>query len=233
MKTLVVLSGGMDSVTVLHHYHSLGHEVEAISFDYGQRHSKELDCAAWQCEQLGIKHQVITLAFFPYVAGETTLIASNGKEVPDGHYEDENMKQTVVPYRNTILASIAASYASTIGAKTLALGIHQGDHAIYPDCRPDFLEALNACFNLGDWNPVQVEAPFIEMNKEDILTIGFTLDIDYSKTWTCYHGDDEPGYSGASVERAEAFFNLGEKDPTFTDEGWDKMVNYLQQLEKK
>ena len=202
---IIILSGGMDSVTLLHHLvKNLDCTVHAISYNYGQKHSKELECAKYQCELLGVEHHIIELPFVNELFDSNLL--QSGDEIPEGHYEDENMKQTVVPNRNMIMMSIAVGYGCSKKADWLAIGVHDGDHAIYPDCRHEFIDAFTKAVELCDWHPFTIYAPFQALDKKGILEIGMPLEVDYDHTWTCYKGGDEPcGVCGSCVERDEAF----------------------------
>ncbi len=213
-KGVMILSGGMDSVTLLHFLvKHLRCEMAAISFDYGQKHVKELECAKKNCEELKVEHHVIALPFIDELFSSALL--KKGEEIPEGHYEAENMKQTVVPNRNMILSAIAVGFGQSRSAGFLSLGVHAGDHAIYPDCRMEFIDAFRKTVELSDWNPFTVKAPFLRMTKKEILEIGFGLTppVNYTQTWTCYKGEDRPcGKCGACQERAEAFEKLGIQD---------------------
>lgn len=214
-KGVLILSGGMDSVTLLHFLTKhLQCEMNAVSFNYGQKHKKELKYAKKQCEELGVEHHIIDLPFVGTLF-ESALL-SGGADIPEGHYQAENMKQTVVPNRNMIMSSIAVGYGQSINADFLALGVHAGDHAIYPDCREEFIEALRKAVELSDWNPFTIFAPFQRMTKIEILEIGHQLHppVDYAKTWTCYKGGEEAcGKCGSCQERLEAFEKIGMTDP--------------------
>src|SRR6185295_5111429 len=155
---LLVYSGGLDSTVLLYQLLEQKYEVRASSFFYGQKHEKELTIAQKNCQNLGVPHETLNIPLHEYFA--STLLQGGG-EIPEGHYEAENMKQTVVPMRNLIFASIAAGYAASHGIKKIALAVHAGDHAIYPDCRPEFFTALNQTLALADWNEVQTETPFL------------------------------------------------------------------------
>ena len=216
MKSVVVLSGGLDSTTVLYGEKRIAEEVFAISFDYGQRHKKELDMAKATCEKLGINHKIIDLSCIKELVSNSCL--TSDKEVPEGNYTDENMKSTVVPNRNMIMASIAIAYAINIDADTVALGVHAGDHAIYPDCRPEFIEALKNIAAVCDYKIIDILTPFLLWDKSEIVKRGIELGVDYSLTWTCYKGLDKPcGKCGSCAERAEAFRNNGIIDPLLCD----------------
>lgn len=211
-KIVVVLSGGMDSVTMLHKLHSEGNELKAISFNYGQRHSKELEMAKENCKILGIDHKLIDITFLKQVISNSAL--TGDIEVPEGHYEDENMKLTVVPNRNMILASIAIGYAVNEDYEAIALGVHAGDHAIYPDCREEFIKALNQVAMIANYKGIEVLAPFQHDTKIEILKAGLEIGVDYSKSWTCYKGLDKAcGKCGSCQERLEAFAICNATDP--------------------
>lgn len=213
MKTIIVLSGGMDSTTLLYRLISEGKEVKAISFNYGQRHSRELEQAAITCRNLGVEHKVVDLGFMRELASNSAL-TSDSIEVPEGHYEAENMKTTVVPNRNMIMASIAIGWAVNLDYDEVALGVHAGDHAIYPDCRPEFIEALRHISALANFKSIGICAPYLFVDKGDIAIEGKELGVDYSTTHTCYKGEVVPcGKCGACQERAEAFTKAQAADP--------------------
>jgi len=170
MKSVVVLSGGLDSTTILYGEKRIAEEVFAISFNYGQRHKKELDMAKATCEKLGVSHKIIDLSCIKELVSNSCL--TSDIEVPEGNYADENMKSTVVPNRNMIMASIAIAYAINIGADEVVLGVHSGDHAIYPDCRPEFIEALQKVAEVCDYKKIIVRAPFLYNDKGQIIEKG-------------------------------------------------------------
>ena len=189
MKVVVLVSGGMDSVTALYHAASEHEVVAGLSFDYGSKHNhKELPLAAWHCEQLGVPHQIVPLSFMDDLF-ESDLLKSGG-DIPEGHYEAENMKQTVVPFRNGIMMAIAAGFAESIEAGGLVIAAQSGDHAIYPDCREDFMKPMAEAITAGTYADVQVLRPFIDQRKEDIVSRGSELGIDFSQTWSCYKGGE-------------------------------------------
>ncbi|EON92130.1 queuosine biosynthesis protein QueC [Marinobacter lipolyticus SM19] len=209
---VVIYSGGMDSFTLLHLARARGHQVHALSFDYGQRHVRELEYARNVCEEAGIPHKVIDISALGAVMAGSALTAD--VDVPEGHYEEDSMKATVVPNRNMILLSLATGYAVTAGAGAVWYGAHGGDHAIYPDCRPEFVEKMDAVCRVANYEPVAIEAPFMAMDKSAILAEGLKLNLDYSQTWTCYNGRDRAcGRCGSCVERREAFATHGLVDP--------------------
>lgn len=214
MKTTVLLSGGMDSVTALYHA-AAEHEVtDALSFDYGSKHNHcEIPYARHHAEKFGVRHTVIPLGFM----GEhfASDLLQSGGEVPDGHYEEESMKRTVVPFRNGIMLSIAAGLAESRGCESLVIAAHAGDHAIYPDCREPFMQAMSAAIREGTYAAVQVLRPFIHLTKSQIAARGAELGVDFAMTWSCYKGGAlHCGTCGTCVERKEAFALAGLTDPT-------------------
>lgn len=212
MKVLAVVSGGMDSVTMLHDLVAQGHEVSVVSFNYGQRHVKELDVARANAKKLGLNYKIIDMAFMAQLLDNSALTGDT--DVPEGHYEADNMKLTVVPNRNMIMASIAVGLAVNNGQEAVALGVHSGDHAIYPDCRPEFIKELNDVTQIANYEPITILAPYIDKDKTSIIKRGLEIGVDYSKTWTCYKGLAKAcGKCGSCQERLEAFNNNNTKDP--------------------
>jgi len=211
-KAVIILSGGMDSTTLLYDVKSLGFDTFALSFDYNQKHNKELEYAKKTCKQLNVPHKILDLNILNEIA--PSCLTRDDWEVPEGNYADENMKQTVVPNRNMVMISLATSYAIGIGAKYLFYGAHAGDHDIYPDCRKEFIDAMETAISLCDWNKVYFLAPYCDIDKGDIVIIGKKLGVDYSLTWTCYKGKEKAcGKCGSCTERLEAFKKAGMKDP--------------------
>ncbi len=204
----------MDSVTALYHAHAAGSVSVAVSFDYGSKHNaRELSYARWHCDALGIRHEVIHLDFFTRIFQSSLL--QGGAAIPDGHYAEENMKQTVVPFRNGIMLAIAAGIAENEGAGRLVIAAHAGDHAIYPDCRESFMQGMAQAVREGTYAQVSIDRPFISMDKAAIATRGTLLGVDYQKTWSCYKGGEiHCGTCGTCVERREAFLLANLTDPT-------------------
>ncbi|ROR97988.1 7-cyano-7-deazaguanine synthase [Sinobacterium caligoides] len=216
-KVVVIYSGGMDSYTVLNKALQQGHEVFALSFNYGQKHSRELICAKQVCEDRGVTHKMSDITAIADLLQSSSLVSSD-IAVPEGHYEAESMKSTVVPNRNMILISLAIGYAVDIGAEAVWYGAHSGDHTIYPDCRPEFVEKMNEVSRLANFEVVDVYAPYLYKNKTDILRDGLAMDLDYGETWTCYKGLEKAcGLCGSCVERLEAFAALERRDPVAYD----------------
>ena len=210
--SLIIVSGGMDSVTLVHEY--CERIALAVSFDYGSNHNqREIAYARLHCGRLGIEHIVIPLEFMQRYFKSSLL--EGAEAIPEGHYEDENMKSTVVPFRNGIMLSIAAGMAESRGLKYVMMANHGGDHAIYPDCRPEFITAIDAAAKAGTYVDVAIEAPYTNISKTDIARRGKSLAIDYSETWSCYKGGQvHCGTCGTCVERKEALREAGIADPT-------------------
>jgi 7-cyano-7-deazaguanine synthase len=217
-KVVVLVSGGMDSVTALYDAARKYRVIAGISFNYGAKHNdREIPFAAYHCRKLGIRHEVISLDFMNRLFKSDLL--KGGGEIPEGHYEESTMKQTVVPFRNGIMLSIVAGFAESKGAQGLVIAAHSGDHAIYPDCREDFMRAMGDAIRLGTYVQVEVIRPFIKMNKAEIAKRGRELGVDFGYTWSCYKGGEiHCGKCGTCVERREAFMLAGMKDPTVYEE---------------
>ncbi|TLD71846.1 7-cyano-7-deazaguanine synthase QueC [Phragmitibacter flavus] len=214
MKTLVLLSGGMDSVTALYWAAREHDVVGAVSFDYGSKHNaNEIPMAAWHAQQLGIPHDVIELDFINRLF--TSDLLQSGGDIPDGHYEEQSMKRTVVPFRNGIMLSIACGVAESREADALVIAAHSGDHAIYPDCREPFMLAMADAMKHGTYVGIKLLRPFIDADKTEIARRGNAMGIDYAMTWSCYKGGEiHCGQCGTCVERREAFQLADLADPT-------------------
>ncbi len=211
-KVVVIYSGGMDSFTVLHNAIRAGHEVYALSFNYGQRHVKELVCAQNVCQELGIHHKIVDISAINQLIGGSSL--TSDIDVPEGHYAADNMKSTIVPNRNMILLSLAVGYAVSLDAQAVYYGAHSGDHFIYPDCRPEFVQKMHDVCQIANYEPVAIVSPYLQQTKIDILKDGLAMGLDYSKTWTCYNGREKAcGKCGSCQERLEAFALNQSTDP--------------------
>jgi 7-cyano-7-deazaguanine synthase len=219
MKTIVICSGGLDSVSLAHMV-AQDHELAGlISFDYGQRHRKELDYAALCAQRLGVPHDIIDLR--PVGAVLTGSALTDDVDVPDGHYAEDSMKVTVVPNRNAIMLTVAFGAAAARGADAVATAVHGGDHFIYPDCRPAFTEAFEAMQKLAldGYADVSLFTPFVHRSKADIVTEGARVNTPFDQTWSCYKGGEHHcGRCGTCVERREAFHLAGIPDPTTYDD---------------
>lgn len=209
---VIIVSGGMDSITLL--YERKDEIALGISFDYGSNHNaREIPFARMHCERLGIRHLVINLSFIHQYFKSSLL--SGAEKIPEGSYDDDNMKSTVVPFRNGIMLSIAVGIAESEGLKKVFIANHGGDHAIYPDCREEFIEAINAASQAGTYEHVRILAPYTNITKTDIALRGKQLGIDYSETWSCYKGGEvHCGKCGTCVERKQALREAGLEDTT-------------------
>ncbi|WDZ88582.1 7-cyano-7-deazaguanine synthase QueC [Nocardiopsis sp. HUAS JQ3] len=213
---VVVFSGGMDSTTLLAHFAALRFRLVAVTVEYGQRHGKEVDAARAVARHYGAEHHVLGVTGFgPLLRGSALTDAR--VDVPDGHYAEESMRDTVVPNRNAVLANLAASVAVARRAGTVALGMHSGDHFVYPDCRPAFVDALRHLVGVANegFAAPRVEAPFMAWSKADIARHGVRLGAPLERSWSCYKGGDvHCGTCGTCYERREAFQEAGLPDPT-------------------
>ena len=209
---LLILSGGMDSVTLL--YERAEEIALAVSFDYGSNHNhKEIPFAKKHCDALGIPHVVIPLKFMAEHF-ESSLL-SGAEAIPEGHYADENMKSTVVPFRNGIMLSIAAGLAESKGLQKVMMANHFGDHDVYPDCRKEFVDNMSAAISAGTYANIFIDAPYTSISKADIARKGAALGIDYAQTWSCYKGlEKHCGKCGTCIERKEALATAGITDNT-------------------
>lgn len=210
--SVIIVSGGMDSITMLYEFKdqiALG-----VSFNYGSNHNnREIPFAEMHCKRLGIPHITIDLGFMPQYFKSSLLEGADA--IPEGNYDEENMKSTVVPFRNGIMLSIAVGIAESNSLRRVLIANHGGDHAIYPDCRPEFITAIDAAAKAGTYVDVAIEAPYTNISKTDIARRGKSLAIDYSETWSCYKGGQvHCGTCGTCVERKEALREAGIADPT-------------------
>lgn len=227
-KEIVVLSGGMDSTVLLadRHQEVGAANIVAITIDYGQRHRKEITSAKQVAGRYKADHRVVDLYGLRTVMTGSSQTDSQ-VPVPHGHYAAETMKQTVVPNRNMILLSVAGALAISVKASTISYGAHSGDHAIYPDCREEFVRALEGALQLADWHPVRISRPFIGMTKAEIVALGMKLGAPFEMTWSCYEGNEKAcGKCGTCCERLEAFHIAGAEDPLqYEDREFWKTVN--------
>ena len=213
MKAVLIYSGGLDSTTLLYEYRS---EIAlAVSFDYGSKHNaRELGFARQNCNKLGIRHMIIPLDFIGQYF-KSSLLQSGGA-IPEGHYADDNMRSTVVPFRNGIMLSVAVGLAESMELDTVLIANHSGDHAIYPDCRPEFIDSFSKAAENGTYNGVKVVSPYCNMTKRDIAIRGRELGVDFALTYSCYNGGEKHcGRCGTCTERKEALEGF---DPTEYEE---------------
>lgn len=213
---ILVLSGGMDSVTMLYDYKD--RIAMAVTFTYGSNHNtREAKCAEENCRILGIPFTLIPLSFMNLYFKSSLLDGADA--IPEGRYDDDNMKSTVVPFRNGIMLSIACGLAASNGLRHVMIANHGGDHTIYPDCRPEFIDSMSRAMSYGTFENIDILAPYTEITKADIARIGKRLGVDYSKTYSCYKGGEHHcGRCGTCVERREALAEAGIDDPTVYDE---------------
>ncbi|MBM9514588.1 7-cyano-7-deazaguanine synthase QueC [Desulfogranum marinum] len=211
---ILVLSGGMDSTVLLTDLLKQGKQVQTISFDYGSKHNcQELPMAAAYCQEKAVPHQIIKLSFIDELFSSSLL--QSGEDIPDGSYQEANMKSTVVPFRNGIMLSIAAGFAESVGAGEVYLASHSGDHFIYPDCRPEFNRFLSEAVLIGTDKQVSLVFPYADIDKRQIGDLGRKLGLDFTKTWTCYKGEEiHCGTCGACDERKYALRHSEGMDPT-------------------
>ncbi len=213
MRGVLILSGGVDSTTLLYKMLSDGYEVTALTFNYAQRHKKEIDSAKAIAERLHVVHRIVDLSSLAPLLGDSALLG--GKEVPSCHYTKEAAKKTVVPNRNMIMLSVAAGYAEAHEIPEVFYAAHKNDCTIYPDCRPEFIQALRPAIRLATaWHPVELQAPFVDMSKAEIVRMGLALQVPYELTWSCYRGEKRPCRTCPTcIEREEAFALNGRRDP--------------------
>lgn len=233
MKTVVICSGGLDSVTLAYKVASEHELIGIISFDYGQRHRKEVDFAGICAQRLGTEHSIINISSIGAMLSGSAL--TDNVTVPDGHYAEETMKATVVPNRNAIMLTIAYGIAAARGAEAVAAAVHGGDHFIYADCRPAFIDAFQAMQNLAldGLAEIKLHTPFVTRSKADIVAVGHELGVPFENTWSCYKGGDTHcGRCGTCVERLEAFAIAGVVDPTAYEDTtfWQTVVDRAKHL---
>lgn len=214
METAVLLSGGLDSSVALHWAARHHHVKLALSFNYASNHGeRELECAAWQAASLSVEHRVIDIS--PMAAHLKSALLSGADDIPDGKYDADLMKQTVVPFRNGIFLAMAAGIAESHGACRLVIAAHSGDHSIYPDCREEFMAAMTDAIRLGTYAGIGILRPFIHTSKRGIVQMGHELGVDFSRTYSCYKGGPvHCGVCSTCLERREAFQEAGIPDPT-------------------
>lgn len=212
-KTVVVLSGGLDSTTLLYHLIDEGHEVKALSINYQQKHSKELGFAKSICEHVGIEHRLVELQGLSAVLNNNALTNSE-IDIPTGEYQEGTIQVTTVPNRNMIFLAVAIGWAAGMKFNGVAFGAHAGEHTNYPDCKRPFAEAMNAAGLVCDWNPIEVHAPFIDWNKGQIVERGLEIGVPFEMTWSCYNGREQPcGECSTCIDRAQAFEINNSLDP--------------------
>ncbi len=214
MRSVVLASGGLDSTVLLAKLAAEGRSVIGFGVDYGQRHAREIASARAVCRHLGVEYKLLELQTLKSIFGANSLTDEN-VDVHEGRYEESGMKNTVVPARNLILISLATAFAISEKCETVAYAAHGGDHAIYPDCRPEFAEKLDAVVRIADWHKVSLERPFVDMTKAEIVKLGNKLGVPMELTWSCYKGGElHCGKCATCLERRAAFKEAGVKDLT-------------------
>ena len=210
--SLIVVSGGMDSTTMLYEY--ADRIALAVTFNYGSNHNaREIECARYSCARLGIELVVVDMPFIGQLFNSSLL--SGAEAIPEGNYDDENMRSTVVPFRNGIMLAVAAGLAESRGLRRLMMANHGGDHAIYPDCRQGFVDAMSHAIAEGTYAGITIEAPYTNITKTDIARRGAAIGVDYAHTYSCYTGGERHcGRCGTCTERRQAFAEAGVPDPT-------------------
>jgi 7-cyano-7-deazaguanine synthase len=237
MKCVLILSGGIDSSTLLYHLISQGYSVYCLTFVYGQRHEREVKHAkliAEKAKQCGeVRHMVVDISSIHNLISHGALTGI--EEVPKDFYTEETQRRTIVPNRNMIFLSIAAGYAVKIGAGEVYYAAHKSDYSIYPDCRKEFVKALDTAVYLGNlWNPVEIKAPFVDMTKTEVVALGLKLRVPYELTWSCYAGSERPCLEcGTCLERTEAFLENEARDPLLTEEEWRRAVEIYEKKKRE
>jgi 7-cyano-7-deazaguanine synthase len=210
---VAIVSGGIDSVSMLHDLVAQGERPHALSFRYGQRHAKELACAKWQCTVMGVPHVILDLSALSPLFDESAL-TNPEHAIPRVDYDATSLQSTVVPNRNMIMLSVALAQAIRAGADRVYYGAHGGDHELYPDCRPAFVAAMRQAAAVCHFTPLQICAPYEQWRKADIVKRGLQLGVEYAHTWSCYVGGDRPcGECSTCRERAAAFASNMVDDP--------------------
>ena len=219
MKTIVVCSGGLDSVSLACKVAAEADLLRLVTFDYGQRHAKEIDFARACGKRLGVPCDIVDISAVGKLLSGSAL--TDDVDVPDGHYAEDSMKLTIVPNRNAIMLTIAFGIAAAQGADAVATAVHGGDHFIYPDCRPEFVDAFEAMQKqaLDGYADIRLYTPFVNIPKSAIVTEGARHNTPCAETWSCYKGgENHCGRCGTCVERREAFHLAGIPDPTVYDD---------------
>ena len=214
IDSVAIVSGGMDSVTLLHFLVNQGHTPAVITFEYGQKHAKEVECARYNAALFSLEHRVVNLTDLAYLFSSSALV-SQAIALPNiDDVQGDPQPPTYVPNRNMIFLALAAAYAESVGVSTVYYGAQAHDLYGYWDTTPDFLSRLNAVFQLNRHEPIHIEAPFVHHSKTEVLRTGFALGVDYAHTWSCYAGQEVAcGRCPTCAERLKAFAEVGITDP--------------------
>lgn len=237
-KVVLSLSGGMDSTSLLLRLLREGKEVYALTFDYGQKHRREIQCAKKIVQMCGVDQRIVDVTSITQLLDSS--LTSRDKDVPEGFYMEGSMKSTVVPSRNSIFLSLCYGYAQSVNARAVAMAAHSGDHYIYPDCRVDFFEKMEKALQSGSDSSIYLDTPYINMDKAEILQDAMVscsfLGLDFNEimrnTWTSYDPSNI-GYTGSDVERILAFDSLGLQDPFSYPDGYDTVLRFAKQSQEK
>lgn len=234
MKVVQLISGGLDSTTLLYYLRSKGYEIKALTFDYGQKHIREIEASKKICKLNNVELEIVDISAIKKLIEKGAITGK--EEIPFSHYNEETQRVTVVPNRNSIMLAIAVGHAVTIGATKVFFAAHRNDRVVYPDCRKEFVHA----FAVSQWlanlyennkQSVWVEAPFVDMTKADIVKLGLELKVPFELTYSCYKGEERPCLKcGTCLERIEAFKLNNTKDPLLTDEEWEVGLKNLKEV---
>jgi len=232
-KVVVVYSGGLDSTVLLTKCIKEFDEVVALNFSYGSKHNvKEREAAHKVCSKLNIELVLVDLPFVNELF-KSDLLKSGG-DVPEGHYADESMRRTVVPFRNGIMLSIAVGFAESVGAECVAIATHAGDHAVYKDCLPEFISSMSHTSEIGTYEKIYVYAPFVNITKAEVVAEGLKIEAPFDLSWTCYNGKDRPCLKCSTCEeRIGAFYQNNIADPSLTEDEWASGVKNMLIVEKE
>ncbi|MCS7118985.1 MAG: 7-cyano-7-deazaguanine synthase QueC [Archaeoglobaceae archaeon] len=236
MKVVLILSGGVDSSTLLYYLLHKGYSIHALTFIYGQKHSKEIDCAKKVTEHASrigpVIHKIVDISSIHELISKGAITGDD--EIPEGYYTEDKQRLTIVPNRNMILLSIAAGYAVKLGLREVYYAAHKSD-CMYPDCRKEFIKAMDTAIYLANiWEPVELKAPFIDMKKVEIVSLGLQLGVPYELTWSCYSGGERPCLKcGTCVERTEAFILNNSRDPLLSEIEWKRAVEILEEFKNR
>ena len=228
-KAVIIFSGGLDSTTLLHYIMEQGCEIYGLSFNYHQRHSKELVYAKYWGERTCVEHKIINLDLEDIM--DKSALINEDIDIPEESYSPKNQVVTSVPFRNGIMLSIAVAYAENLGISEVFYAAHFNDASTYPDTTKHFVRALSLASELGTYNSVRIKVPFVDMTKAEVVKLGLELRVDYSKTWSCYKGEERPCLVCATdLERTEAFMLNNTKDPLLTDEEWKRAKKKVENI---
>ena len=215
-KILVLSSGGIDSTTLVYYFAEIENfEVQPVFFNYGSKHNpKEIESVKQICNILNLELINVDISELTSTIWSNSALINEDRSIPEGYYTQENMSQTIVPFRNGVLISLVSSIAENLGIEYVGIAVHSGDHFIYPDCRPNFIQVMKYAIYRGTENNIKLRAPFVYLNKAEIVKLGYFLRVPYELTWSCYNGRDKHcGRCGTCIERLESFHFNNLTDP--------------------